>query len=79
MMKKIIRNSVQCLKCADIIESKDRHDYVTCSCGNVSVDGGKDYLRRSFKEMDSWIDLSTYEEEPTYKVTAEVDTDGKTL
>ena len=28
MMKKIIKNSVQCLKCADIIESKDRHDYL---------------------------------------------------
>lgn len=77
---KIIRNSVQCLKCADIIESKHRHDYVTCSCGNVSVDGGKDYLKRSFKTVDSWIDLSIYEEEPTYKVTAkEEDDHGKTL
>lgn len=77
---KIIRNSVQCLKCADIIESKHRHDYVTCSCGNVSVDGGKDYLKRSFKTVDSWIDLSIYEEEPTYKVIAkEEDDHGKTL
>ena len=74
MRKKIIKNSVQCLKCADIIESKNRHDYVTCSCGNVSVDGGTDYLRRSFQEMDSWIDLSIYE-----KVPAEVDTNGNTL
>lgn len=77
---KIIRNAVQCLKCADIIESKHRHDYVTCSCGNVSVDGGKDYLKRSFKTVDSWIDLSIYEEEPTYKVIAkEEDSHGKTL
>lgn len=61
-MKKIIRNALKCLKCGDVIESKDRHDYVTCSCGNVSVDGGLDYLRRSFIEADSWEDLSEYED-----------------
>lgn len=61
-MKKIIKNALKCLKCGDIIESKDRHDYVTCSCGNVSVDGGLDYLRRSFIEADSWEDLSEYED-----------------
>lgn len=61
-MKKITKNALKCLKCGDIIESKDRHDYVTCSCGNVSVDGGLDYLRRSFIEADSWEDLSEYED-----------------
>lgn len=78
-MRKIIKNAAKCLKCGDVIESKHRHDYVTCSCGNVSVDGGTDYLRRSFQEMDSWIDISISEEEPTYKMTMEVDTNGKTL
>ena len=78
-MRKIFKNAAKCLKCGDVIESKHRHDYVTCSCGNVSVDGGTDYLRRSFKEMASWIDISICEEEPTYKITAEVDTNGKTL
>lgn len=78
-MRKIIKNAAKCLKCGDVIESKHRHDYVTCSCGNVSVDGGTDYLRRSFQEMDSWIDISISEEEPTYKMTMEVNTNGKTL
>lgn len=77
---RIIKNAAKCLKCGDTIESKHRHDYVTCSCGNVSVDGGHDYLRRSFKEMDTWIDISISEREPSYKVTAgEVDDYGKTL
>jgi hypothetical protein len=31
-------NSIQCNKCQDIIRSKNRHDYVTCSCGGCSVD-----------------------------------------
>lgn len=72
-MKKIIKNALKCLKCGDVIESKDRHDYVTCSCGNVSVDGGLDYLRRSFIEADSWEDLSEYED------IEEDKEDGKTL
>ena len=61
-MNKIIKNAVKCLKCGDIIESVYRHDFVTCSCGNVSVDGGKDYLRRCFQEEDSYIEMSETEE-----------------
>ena len=44
-----MRNRIQCLLCKDIIESKHRHDFVTCSCGNVSVDGGQDYCKISSK------------------------------
>lgn len=46
MMSKIIKNAVQCKKCGDIIESKSVHDFVTCTCGACSVDGGHEYLRR---------------------------------
>jgi len=59
--RKIIKNSVRCLKCDDIIESKYRHDFVTCSCGNISVDGGHDYLRR-VGDFKSCVDLSEYSE-----------------
>lgn len=34
------RNRVRCLSCDEVIESKFGHDYRTCSCGKVSVDGG---------------------------------------
>ena len=82
-MKRIIENSAKCLKCGDKIVSKHRHDYVTCSCGNVSVDGGLDYCRRSFKEMDTWIDTSIWEEDTSkqsYEETIEGDVNnGKTL
>ena len=82
-MGKIIENSAKCLKCGDKIVSKHRHDYVTCSCGNVSVDGGLDYCRRSFKEMDTWIDTSIWEEDlpkTSYTVIMEeVNEDVKTL
>ena len=55
---RIICNSVQCKNCGDIIESTSRHDFRTCSCGKVSVDGGHDYLRRSYESEDCYIDLS---------------------
>lgn len=61
-MKKIIKNAIQCKLCGDIIESTDRHNYVECKCGACAVDGGHDYLRRSFKEKDCYIELSITEE-----------------
>ena len=42
MVKKLIKNKWKCLKCNDIVESKHRHDYVTCKCGEMSIDG---YIR----------------------------------
>ena len=55
--RKITKNAVRCLKCNDIIESKYRHDFVTCTCGSISVDGGHDYLRR-VGDMSSYEELS---------------------
>ena len=43
----MIRNIAKCTKCGDIIESKYRHDFVTCGCGAISIDGGNDYWKRS--------------------------------
>ena len=57
---KIIKNCIKCLKCGDIIESESRHDFKTCSCGAISVDGGKDYLRRC-GNRDDWEDFSEVE------------------
>ena len=48
MKERIIRNANQCRHCGDVIESKSVHDFVTCSCGACSVDGGHEYLRRCF-------------------------------
>ena len=36
---------IKCIKCKEVIESKFRHDFVSCKCGAVAVDGGKDYWR----------------------------------
>lgn len=60
---KILKNAIRCNLCGDEIESTDRHDNVTCSCGACAVDGGHDYLRRSFKDKDCYIELSVVEED----------------
>ena len=39
-------NAVMCLVCGDLIASRHRHDFKFCKCGNVAVDGGKEYTRR---------------------------------
>jgi hypothetical protein len=43
---------VKCLKCNDIIESMHRHDFVWCSCGNIFIDGGNDYMRFGGRGLD---------------------------
>lgn len=55
---KIIKNAIRCKLCGDEIESTYRHDYVTCCCGACAVDGGHNYLRRSFKTPDCFEDIS---------------------
>lgn len=35
----------KCRLCGEIIESKHRHDFVSCSMGHIFVDGGDEYLR----------------------------------
>ena len=55
---RIVKNAIRCNYCGDIIESTHRHDYKTCSCGRVAVDGGHDYLRRCFTEIEDFTDLS---------------------
>jgi len=54
----ILKNAIRCNFCGDEIESTHRHNYVQCSCGACAVDGGHDYLRRSFKSRDCFTELS---------------------
>ena len=58
---KIIKNCIRCKHCGDIIESKSVHDFKSCSCGKVSIDGGKSYLKRS-GNPNNWVELSEIKE-----------------
>ena len=58
-MEKIIKNMIKCNKCGDILESVHTHDFKTCKCGCWSLDGGKEYLSRSFiNSKNDYTELS---------------------
>lgn len=43
---------IRCTNCNTVLESKHRHDFVSCGCSNGTfVDGGKDYLRCGGKDL----------------------------
>ena len=63
-MRKIIKNSIKCNLCGDIIISKNTNNFVTCKCGACSVDGGDEYLWRTFlNSPDDFTELSEYEDD----------------
>ena len=53
----IVSNKIQCKHCGEVIESTSIHNFVSCKCGKVAVDGGKDYLKRCGNKED-YIELS---------------------
>lgn len=71
MLRPIV-NKVRCKKCDEIIESKSTYDFKTCKCGSISIDGGKEYQKVSWKSdnpakrssAEDYIDFSysVYEE-----------------
>jgi hypothetical protein len=55
----IIVNSAQCLICGIILTSNSVHDFKSCECPNqMSVDGGKSYIKRGAVYLDMIKDLS---------------------
>jgi hypothetical protein len=53
----IVHNRVRCRKCGQVIESMSVHDFVSCKCGAIFVDGGHDYMRWG-GELENIEDLS---------------------
>ena len=57
----LTKNSVRCLVCNTILESKHRHDYVKCHCPNeTACDGGLEYQRTLAVDLDKVEDLCKY-------------------
>lgn len=68
-VERIVTNKVKCLLCDTEVESKHRHDFKSCKCGNIAADGGKEYIRRVGNGLDNPETIQemneTYEEEVT--------------
>ena len=54
------RHAIQCKKCLDILESKDRHDFKYCSCKAVGIDGGISAGNRILGNLSDIEDRSMY-------------------
>lgn len=50
-----MRNRAKCKLCQTVIESIHQHDYVTCKCGEISVDGGDAYCRCSAISWENFL------------------------
>ena len=66
MIERVKPNRAQCLSCNDIIQSIHRHDFVSCSCRKLSIDGGMDYIRVICNDFDAikfldWPELEDQE------------------
>lgn len=62
-MEKVIINKIKCKYCNDVIESFYTHDFKWCSCGQVAVDGGHEYCKRTYRNSpDDFEELSVIEE-----------------
>jgi hypothetical protein len=57
---KIKRNAAKCRKCQVEIESFHVHDFKSCMCQSIFIDGGKDYLKRGGASTDI-IELAEFE------------------
>jgi hypothetical protein len=55
----ITRNAARCRKCDTVIESRSVHDFVSCRCGAIFVDGGLEY-GRSGGSPEDFESLSEY-------------------
>lgn len=56
----IVINAAKCNECGEVKISLHRHDFRTCKCGNISVDGGTDYIKRSCATTN-YVELSVCE------------------
>lgn len=59
----ILSNRAQCKHCLEVLVSTHDHDFKSCSCGNLSVDGGDTHLSRSCRDPNGFIELSVCEPE----------------
>ena len=54
----LLSNQARCLKCGDEPYSRNRHDYSSCKCGDIAVDGGTEYRRMVLATGALYEDIS---------------------
>ena len=61
LRKVLTLNTIKCLECNTVLESKHQHHFVTCGCKNQTFnDGGLTYNRVGAVDLDKVENLSKY-------------------
>lgn len=58
-----MKNRAKCKLCKDVLESFHRYDHVSCSCGEISIDGGSDIYGASARNFDNFLRLDDEDNE----------------
>ncbi len=58
-----MRNRAKCKLCTEVIESKTINDYVSCSCGEISIDGGLEKYSASARNFDNFFRIDDEDNE----------------
>jgi hypothetical protein len=69
----ITRNAAVCLVCHDLVESKHGRDFRKCSCGNLFVDGGKNYIRRGYTTPGMHAEMNEFRNMTREELQAKID------
>lgn len=67
-----MRNRAKCRLCNDIIESIHSGDYVSCKCGEISIDGGNMHYKVAAKDFKNFLRID--DEGKEVEVTVEDET-----
>lgn len=59
-IKWITLTCAKCYKCKDVIISWYRHDFKSCSCKSISIDGGRDYVRFGWSDKVKQTDYKIF-------------------
>lgn len=46
------KSAILCPKCGTVVFSRATHDYNSCTCGDIAIDGGFDYCKIAFKTQN---------------------------
>lgn len=52
-----MKNRAKCKLCESVIESFHQYDYVSCKCGEISIDGGNSSFKCAANNWDNFLRL----------------------
>ena len=63
-----MRNRAKCKLCNEVLESFHQHDYVSCKCGEIAIDGGQSYFRAFAKDWANFLRVDDEDREIEVRV-----------